>query len=121
MRFIQLRLAPAEKLRPLAASTTTRTEASASRSCNARVSAAIIASSNALCMSGRSSVTVAMPRVSVATVMPVRVSREWAMADPFGKRGLCRGQGRYEYAMARGASAGTTLRRAAVNRRIDPP
>src|SRR5574343_165892 len=52
-RFIQLRSAPAEKLLPRPARTTTRTSASSSRATQAAVSSAIRVSSKALCRSGR--------------------------------------------------------------------
>ncbi len=57
MRFIQLRSAPAQNAGPLPASTTARTLSSASSSRRAVVSALISASSKALRISGRSSVT----------------------------------------------------------------
>src|SRR5574343_227476 len=73
-RFIQLRSAPAEKLLPRPASTTTRTLASASSASQAAVISAIRVSSKALCTSGRFIHTVA--------TRPFRsISRVWYIAN----------------------------------------
>ncbi len=59
MRRIQLRSAPAQKLRPAPSSTTARTSGSSSSPMKIPVNRAISVSSNALCTSGRFSVTIA--------------------------------------------------------------
>src|SRR5512132_1046755 len=80
MRCIQLRSAPAEKLLPLARSTTTRAAGSAPSRRKACVSSAMTSSSKALCTSGRSRVTVATPsgRVSITTLLIVTSHPEHA-------------------------------------------
>src|SRR6185369_17099214 len=65
MRLIQPRSAPAEKLLPLPANSTTRTRSFSARLFNAAVKSAIRRSSKALCTSGRFMVRVAIPRSSI--------------------------------------------------------
>ena len=71
IRFIQLRSAPAQNDGPLPASTTTRTPSSAPSASIASVSSAISVSLNALCTSGRLSVTMPM-RLRTATSIVVK-------------------------------------------------
>src|SRR3546814_374291 len=66
MAFIQLRSAPAEKLGPCAASTTTRTRRSCPTPSSAAVSSAISASLKALCTSVRVRVMRATPCLSIS-------------------------------------------------------
>src|SRR5574343_134549 len=95
-RFIQLRSAPAEKLLPRPARTTTRTSASSSSVIQAAVSSVIRVSSKALCRSGRFIQMVATgPIISISSV--VNMSRSCLLlsgADQVGHRmaAQCRDQ-----------------------------
>src|SRR5574343_1020487 len=100
-RFIQLRSAPAEKLLPRPARTTTRTSASSSRATQAAVSSAIRVSSKALCRSGRFIQIVAtgpFSSISRAVNMVCSLHPEDAELGFFGRGVHRRRQAETEYA-----------------------
>src|SRR6478672_1743952 len=88
--------APALKLGPAPTSTTARTRASSPSSCSACVSASTISGSNALCTSGRLSITVALPSSSirVRTLSVIQTSLPYSSHPEYAEPGRFHGRTR---------------------------